>query len=128
MDKKDKKKGSGGVAALIWVLIVAVGFLVNSQSFHSFGFTVRRMMRTMPEILPLLAGLLVFLFILIFVIKAASSRKKEHTHDRTDTVSFDGNETEFEHYKKQLDGFLHAGIIEKEEYRLLLRRYQERGY
>ena len=119
MEKKSNKKGSGW-AFLIWVLIVVIGVLVNDQRAGSY---VRYYLRYLPGIVPLLIALLFIVFVIVLVVKTAS-RKKEHTHDRTDRVSYDVNETEFEHYKKQLDGFLRAGIIEKEEYRLLLRRYQ----
>ena len=42
----------------------------------------------------------------------------------TDTVSYDKKETQADHYIKQLNGFLKAGIIEKNEYDLLIRRYK----
>ena len=51
-------------------------------------------------------------------------RSTVHTHDRTDTVSYDKKETQADHYIKQLNGFLKAGIIEKNEYDLLIRRYK----
>ena len=58
---------------------------------------------------------------------AAAKRGKRstvHTHDRTDTVSYDKKETQADHYIKQLNGFLKAGIFEKNEYDLLIRRYK----
>ena len=51
---------------------------------------------------------------------------KGHTHDRLDYDCFNPNESEAEHYKRQLDGFLQAGIIEKAEYKELWRKYTER--
>lgn len=51
---------------------------------------------------------------------------KEHTHDKLDFDCYNPAESEDEHYKKQLDGFLQAGIIEKAEYRELWRKYTER--
>ena len=51
-------------------------------------------------------------------------RAHEHTHDRTDAVAYDHKETQTEHYIKQLDGFLKAGIIDRSEYNQLIRRYK----
>ena len=46
-----------------------------------------------------------------------------HTHDRLDADCYSPSESEAEHYQKQLDSFLKAGLIEKSEYRELSRRY-----
>ncbi|MDO5444154.1 MAG: hypothetical protein Q4F31_00850 [Eubacteriales bacterium] len=46
-----------------------------------------------------------------------------HTHDRLDLDCYNPSESEAEHYKKQLDSFLKAGLIEKSEYKELFRRY-----
>lgn len=122
MEKKQKKRP--GLSILLWLLVVAVSALANSRRTQVFfRYTLPRYL---PRYLPILIGILCAVFLLWLVVKIKGS-KKEHTHDRIDTVSYDVNETEFEHYKKQLDGFLKAGIIEKEEYRLLLRRFRERG-
>lgn len=51
---------------------------------------------------------------------------KEHTHDKLDYDCYNPAESADEHYKKQLDGFLQAGIIEKAEYKELWRKYTER--
>ncbi|MBQ8075668.1 MAG: hypothetical protein IJ237_06755 [Oscillospiraceae bacterium] len=52
------------------------------------------------------------------------TQKKDHTHDRTDTVAYDRHESQTDHYIKQLDGFLKAGIIDRSEYNQLIRRYK----
>lgn len=49
-----------------------------------------------------------------------------HTHDRLDFDCCTPSESDAEHYKKQLDSFLKAGLIEKSEYRELFRRYTGR--
>lgn len=49
-----------------------------------------------------------------------------HTHDRLDFDCYNPTESEAEHYKKQLDSFLKAGLIEKSEYRELFKRYTGR--
>ena len=53
---------------------------------------------------------------------ASAYQYKEHNHDRFSGEMYHVSENSYEHYKVQLDGFLKAGIIEKEEYGLLLRR------
>ena len=58
-------------------------------------------------------------------VQGSLTRKKDHTHDRTDTVAFDRNESMNDHYIKQLDGFLKAGIIDRSEYNQLIRRYRK---
>ncbi len=50
---------------------------------------------------------------------------REHTHDKNDREDFDPNETPEEHYLKQLDGFLRAGIIDKKEYDVLSSKYRK---
>lgn len=46
-----------------------------------------------------------------------------HTHDRLDTDCAVRNETPEEHYRRQLNSFLKAGLIERSEYNELLRKY-----
>ena len=78
-------------------------------------------------ILYLLMPVLAAVFLLIGFLRrlAVPNEKKRdiHTHDRIDRISYNVNETEAEHYKKQLDGFLKAGIIERDEYNILIKRY-----
>ena len=50
----------------------------------------------------------------------------EHTHDRLDFDCVNMHETEAEHYRKQLDSFLAAGLIDRAERNELLRRYEMR--
>lgn len=46
-----------------------------------------------------------------------------HTHDRLDYDCAIPNESRVQHYRKQLDSFMKAGLIEKDEYNKLLLRY-----
>ena len=79
----------------------------------------------------LLLGVLFILIAIGRIIKSFRStqesltRKNEHTHDRTDKVAYDRNESINEHYIKQRDGFLKAGIIDRTEYNQLIRRYKK---
>ena len=82
------------------------------------------------------AAVVVALVVLIVAVVAIAKRAKEkrfdgvrakgggtaaaHSHDRLQ--GYAGNESGFEHWKKQLDGFLEAGIIDRSEYRALIER------
>ena len=46
-----------------------------------------------------------------------------HTHDRLDFDCYKPDESEYEHYKKQLDVLKNAGLMEKSEYDEMLRRF-----
>ncbi len=126
--KKNRKKNPMGL--IVWVIIILYfGVQAMARSYGlSFEQTLHMLLwRYRPYIVPAAAALVIFVVVFILV-KAVSRIKKEepqHTHDRTDRISYDRNETEYEHYKKQLDGFLKAGIIEKDEYRLLLNRFSQ---
>ena len=95
------------------------------EAFQLFQMRPERFAALLYPLLLILCGILV-------LIRSAWRREARqasaavHTHDRTDRISYNVNETEFEHYKKQLDGFLKAGIIEKEEYHTLLNRYSRK--
>ena len=49
-----------------------------------------------------------------------SGQAVQHSHDRLQ--GYRGEESGMDHWKKQLDGFLEAGIIDRSEYRALLER------
>ena len=49
-----------------------------------------------------------------------SAQSVQHSHDRLS--GYHGEESGFDHWKKQLDGFLEAGIIDRAEYTALLER------
>ena len=117
-----KKKGSG-FGILIWLLVLLVGYLANNEDVWPM---IRRYRSTLIPALIVLAVILLTVWIISRISSSIKERGREHTHDRIDTISYDVNESEEEHYRKQLNGFLKAGIIEKEEYRLLLQRYTGR--
>ncbi len=50
----------------------------------------------------------------------------QHSHDRLAGYT-EGSCGDLEHWKKQLDGFLEAGIIDRAEYRVLLERRRSDG-
>ena len=132
---KSKEKKPGGLWLALGVLLGYYSFMnldgvqrVYNLLFHRGPSILLPYLQNFPYlisylVMPFLAA--VFLLIgLIMRLKGPKERSKEiHTHDRIETVSYNVNETEAEHYKKQLDGFLKAGIIEREEYNILIKRY-----
>lgn len=50
----------------------------------------------------------------------------QHSHDRlsANTLKIEAYDS-FEHYKRQIDGFLAAGIIDKAEYKVLYEKYKK---
>lgn len=105
-----------------------------SVLFDSTPNYLRRYMAARPLDFVYPAALLLAVLLILIAVsrisRAAKStegsltKKKDHTHDRTDAVAFDRSETQNEHYIKQLNGFLKAGIIDKAEYNQLIRRYK----
>ena len=52
-----------------------------------------------------------------------ASRAAEHSHDRIEHAEKYSYCTGEEHWRRQLDGFLKAGIIDRKEYRVLWERW-----
>ena len=137
-NRNKKKKSSGGAWGLI---ILAVIWAINRIDFKSLAAYLRYAFRTgsLPgngraAVLALAAvvGLVVLIVIVSVAAKAARQKRFDgikargggtaaaHSHDRLQ--GYTGNESGSEHWKKQLDGFLEAGIIDRSEYRVLLER------
>lgn len=137
--QKPKKKSSGGFVGLIVLLVV---WALNRVDFSRLFARLRWMLQTgrfpeNSETLGAVAAGAVLLIVLIAVlaraVKSAKARRFDgvpsarrggtaahHSHDRLQGYS--GDENSVEHWKKQLDGFLAAGIIDRSEYRTLLER------
>ena len=133
MSRGKKKPGAGwivlGLLSGYYTLANADGVRrVYNFLFHRGPAAVLKYLENFPYLIPyLILPVLTILFLVIGFIRRVNiprERKEDiHTHDRIDRVSYNVNETEAEHYRKTLDGFLKAGIIEKEEYRILMNRY-----
>ena len=133
MNKGKKKPGAGWIILGILSGYYTLANMDGVQRVYSFLFrrgpsAVMQYLENFPYLIPyLILPVLTVVFLIIGFIKRVNiprERKEDiHTHDRIDRVSYNVNETEAEHYRKQLDGFLKAGIIEKEEYRILMNRY-----
>ena len=136
--KKKKKSGAWGLAVIILI------WLINTIDFDAVSRFFRRLRWTFrtgsfgPDDGAAVAAIVavVVLVVVITAVAAAAKRAKarrfdgvraqrggtaeHHSHDRLQ--GYAGNESAAEHWKKQLDGFLAAGIIDRSEYRTLLER------
>ncbi|MBR0208478.1 MAG: hypothetical protein IJQ43_06240 [Oscillospiraceae bacterium] len=137
--QKPKKKGSG-----LWgLLILGVIWLINrvdAGDISRFFSRLRWMIRTGSFRLDDAAIVMIAVIVAVIVLAVTLSRVKKvraakrfdgikargggtaaaHSHDQLQ--GYRGNESAAEHWKKQLDGFLAAGIIDRSEYRVLLER------
>ena len=142
-NRNKKKKSSGGAWGLI---ILAVIWAINRIDFEDLIPRLRYAFRTgsLPgngrasglalsvSLLSAVVGLVVLIAIISVAAKKAKEKRftgirargggtaAEHSHDRL--AGYAGDEDKTEHWKKQLDGFLEAGIIDRSEYRVLLER------
>ena len=137
--QRKKQKGSGLWGLIILALIWAFNRL-NAEDISRFFARLRWAFHTGnldaagPAVAVIGAIVLVILLaITVSRVKKVRARKRfdgirargggtaaAHSHDRLQ--GYTGNESGFEHWKKQLDGFLEAGIIDRSEYRVLLER------
>lgn len=112
----EKKKKKGGIGAAVLVVLLVAANLISEDT------------DALPAVLAI-----AFLFIIIAVVigvvrtrvaraKAGRGSQKIHSHDRLHPNTAAPCTDPDEHWKKQLDGFLEAGIIEKDEYRVLMNR------
>lgn len=142
MNNRNKKKKSP--IGLIIVIIMLGSSFVSSDAFFDFTRRLRRAFRTgsfrfdggeTGAVAAAAVGvvLLITLFVAIRRIKRIRVAKRfdgikargggtaaAHSHDQLQ--GYRGNESAEEHWKKQLDGFLAAGIIDRSEYRVLQER------
>ena len=92
---------------LVWIIAVIFVFLTVAKKVRNSGNSeaVRQKMKQMG-----------------FVTK----EQPEHNHDRLSVSNTAQvcDEDSYTHWKKQLDDFLAAGIIERSEYNALLKRYK----
>lgn len=120
-NKKNRRKSGAGIIALLVIILIEIA-------------------SEMDEDIVFIAVIgVVALAVFFIIVKALSKKMKskasgsvtalgEHTHNSLDKENCKGNESARDHYVKQLDSFLDAGIIDKNEYRTMLARYIERRY
>ncbi len=140
-NKKQKKKNP---LALIVVIVMLISSLVGNENLERFWQRLVWSFRTgrLPSgrILAIAAAAVVILVAIILAARAPKRVDRDfggarvrggasasgggtasvHSHDRLQ--GYRGDESGYDHWKKQLDGFLAAGIIDRAEYRVLLER------
>lgn len=115
--KEKKKKKSGW----IWIAIIIVFSIlseVGEEYDSDFWFVI--------------IGIAIVVFVIFAVsyalVKATNKKNAsvKHSHDRlSQNTNLVESIDDFEHYRRQLDGFLEAGIIDKNEYKVLFKKYRE---
>ena len=136
--QKPKKKGSGLWAFVILALIA----FFNTADFDELSYRISRFFRTgrlsLDSAVFVIAAAVILAVVLLLVTLARAKKVREakrfdgirsfgggtakaHSHDQVTGYKL-GAESGEEHWKKQLDGFLAAGIIDRSEYRTLLER------
>lgn len=140
--QQPKKKKSGGAWGLIFLLVIWLIGRIDTGDLRRFFSRLQWMIQTgrFPIENEMLLAIGAAILVLVLVIVTVSRAKKAgaekrfegvraakggtaqaHSHDRLAGYTV-GAESGQEHWKKQLDGFLAAGIIDRSEYRVLLER------
>ena len=114
-----RKKKKGGIGWLIFLLIIWAVNRLDAEKVQRFFSRLQL--------------LVIVLAVTISRVKKVRAARRfdgvkakgggtaaAHSHDRLQ--GYRGDEDKTEHWKKQLDGFLEAGIIDRAEYRTLLER------
>ena len=137
MNKNKKQKSPLALVPILFGL--AIGLNVMESGNTSGESTV---------VFVLLMVIITFIFVFLTVAKKANGsgnaeavrqrmkqlgfvtrEQPEHSHDRLSVSNTAQvcDEDSYTHWKKQLDDFLEAGIIDKSEYSALLNRYKTAG-
>ena len=140
MNNKDNKKKSNPGAGIA-VVVFLIAFLSRMSSTEGLGRAIYEWGDRFfgsGSVIGILVAVVVSAVFIIAAIKAAvRSAKREnntfaaettrktsaplHSHDRLSGYT-DGSCGDEEHWRKQLDGFLAAGIIDRSEYKVLLEK------
>ena len=138
--QKPKKKNGSGLWGLVILVLIWLFNRINAGDLSRFSMRLRWALRTgdfrmdgAPVIAIAAIVLIIVLAVTLTRIKKVRAEKRfdgirarsggtaaAHSHDRLQ--GYAGNESSAEHWKKQLDGFLAAGIIDRSEYRVLMER------
>ena len=137
---RKKKKGGGGWGLLVLVALWMINGLGKSGNVKRFFERLRWSLRTGDfsmngGAIAVIAGVLLIILLSVVIVRLKKLRSAKrfdgikargggtaaaHSHDRLQ--GYHGEESGADHWKKQLDGFLEAGIIDRSEYRVLLER------
>ncbi len=132
-NKNNKKKTS--LAGIILIVVIFLRFIMNNgYSYEAVTALLGFALVLVPIAIPIV------LLILAKKKKAEqpgsspyrgySASKKQtsgnHSHDRLSQNNLAAEHRDgIEHYKRQLDDFLAAGIIDRDEYKLMLNKYRK---
>lgn len=135
--KNKKKKGSGGLWALIALAVLFFNLLGEADS-GELRYVLWRLRHVDPTVVIAIVTVVIAVAIAGVAFAAKKARAAEskpvsraaqprpaaqHSHDRIQ--GYTGSEDGYEHWKKQLDGFLAAGLIDRKEYMALLERRRD---
>ncbi len=139
-NKNRKKKSGGGAWAAIAAAIIIFNMLDAEMDGRGLDYLIWRL-RHNPTLLAVIVG--VGICIVVVAVSLAVQKAKgvedrpasrgaarhggtsaQHSHDRIQGYTT-GAENGYIHWKKQLDGFLAAGIIDRKEYMALLERRKD---
>ena len=152
MDNKNrqqqKKKKSGGAWGLLVLLVIWAVNNLDGEKVRRFFRQLQGAFRTgsingraAVAAIAVVVGLFLVIAVGSAVVKSAKDKRfdgikkhrgsaasvspmsaqgVQHSHDRLS--GYRGEESGYDHWKKQLDGFLEAGIIDRSEYKVLLER------
>ena len=121
-NKRDDRQKSNPIAIVIVIVAAAATMLENVAGGRSSIIGVVIVL----GIVGVVAGLI------YAVIKKKQAEAKEnesfnHSHDRLNKTAVGDDCSVDEHWKNQLEGFVKAGIIDRSEYQVLLRRQAEQA-
>ena len=136
-----KKKKGGGLWGLLAAFIIIFNMLASEVDGRDFDYYLWRL-RHNPTLLAVIVGVVIVVVIVavsLAIQKAKGVEDKptsrgtaaqrggapaQHSHDRIQGYTT-GAESGYMHWKKQLDGFLAAGLIDRKEYMALLERRKD---
>lgn len=142
--KNSGKKKSGGAWALLGLALVWLFNSLDGGKLQHFFRRIRWMLQTGrlsvdEEIFAVIFSLFVLIVVIGVLVSVAKKMKaarektgsarrggtaEHHSHDRIQGYAA-GGESGYMHWKKQLDGFLAAGLIDRKEYNELLARRKD---
>lgn len=138
-NKKKKKSGGAGAWFLVALVVLLVRYLNESDGRELQRFFWRVSHGRVDPVVLVVIGSVVLIAVIVAVSLAANKRLKsserrpasprapagtQHSHDRIQGYTT-GSEDGYTHWKKQLDGFLAAGLIDRAEYLALLERRRD---
>ena len=135
--KNRKKKNGGGLWVLIALAVLFFNLLGEADS-GDLSYALWRLRHADPTVVIAIVTVVIAVVIAVVALAAKKARAAadkpvsraaqprpatQHSHDRLQ--GYTGSEDGYEHWKKQLDSFLAAGLIDRKEYNALLERRKD---